>query len=70
MIKVILGSLDAIRVYEKNCISKISGRREKRSEIWASEVSIQCIQGTFDTQVVKIILGSLGAFPIFDNLVS
>ncbi len=30
---------------------------------------VVCIQGTFDTSVVKVNLGSLGAFPIFDNLV-
>ncbi len=26
----------------------MAGRRTKRSEIWASGVSNQCIQGTFD----------------------
>ena len=29
-------------------------------------MTIQCTQGTFDTKVVKVILGSFGAFPIFD----
>ena len=52
------------------CISKMAGRRVKLSEIWASGVSIQCTQGTFDTTVLNVILGSFGAFPIFDNLVS
>ena len=33
-------------------------------------VSIQCAQGTFDTYVIKVIRGSFGAFPLFDNLVS
>ncbi len=33
-------------------------------------MSIQCIQGTFDSKVFKVILGSSGAFPIFINLVS
>ncbi len=47
-----------------------SDRRAKRSEIWASGACIQCIQGTFDSLVLKVILGSLGAFPIFGNFVS
>ncbi len=38
-------------------IWKTSDRKEKRSVIWASEVSIKCIQGTFDTSVIKVILG-------------
>ncbi len=29
-----------------------------------------CIQGTFDCQLFKFSLGSFGAFPIFDDLVS
>ncbi len=33
-------------------------------------VSIQSMQGPFDSQVVKASLGSLCAFPLFDNLVS
>ncbi len=33
-------------------------------------VSIQCIQGNFDSEVVKVILGSFGPFQIFENLVS
>ncbi len=41
----------------------------KRGEIWASGVSVQCVQATFDSQVVKVILGSFGKFPIFDHLV-
>ena len=36
--------------------------RAKQSEIWASRVSIQCTQGTFDTLVIKVILESFGAF--------
>ncbi len=27
-------------------------------------------RGTFDSLVIKVILGSFGAFPIFDNPVS
>ncbi len=34
------------------------GRRAKKSEIWASGVSIQCTQGNFDTSEIKVILGS------------
>ncbi len=30
---------------------------------------IQCTQGTFGSQVLTVILESLGAFPIFDNFV-
>ncbi len=33
-------------------------------------VSIQCIQGSADSQVPKVMLASFGAFPIFDKLVS
>ncbi len=33
-------------------------------------MSVQCTQGTYDTSVMKVILGSVGAFPIFDSLVS
>ncbi len=33
-------------------------------------MSIQCTQGTLDTSVLKVILGSFGAFPIFDKPVS
>ncbi len=51
-------------------ISKMADCRAKQSETWASEVSIQCIQGTFDSKVLKVTLGSVGAFPIFSNLVS
>ncbi len=34
--------------FRQACISKTAGRRAKRSEI-ASGVSIQCIQGPFDS---------------------
>ena len=33
-------------------------------------MSIQCTQGTFDNSVIKVIVGSFGAFPIFDKPVS
>ncbi len=33
-------------------------------------MTIQCIQGTFDTLVIKVILGSFSAFPIFKNSIS
>ncbi len=42
----------------------------KRSEIWASGVRMHCIQDTFDSSMVRVILGSFGAFPIFGSLVS
>ncbi len=48
----------------------MAGHRAKRSEIWPSGVSIQCTQGTFDSQVLKVILRSFGAFPIFAKPVS
>ncbi len=41
--------------------------RVKRSEIWASDVSIQCVPGTFDSKVLNVITGSFGAFPIFSK---
>ena len=47
-----------------------AGRTAKRSKIGASGVSVSCIQGTFDCQVFKFSLGSFGAFPFFDDLVS
>ena len=47
-----------------------SDRGAKQSEIWAPGVNIQCIQGTFDSSVVKVIVWSFGAFPIFGKLVS
>ncbi len=54
--------------FRKTCISRTAGCRVKRGETW--ELGVQCTQGTFDTKVVKVILGSLGAFPIFDKPVS
>ncbi len=42
----------------------------KQREIWASGVSIQCTQGTFDTSVLNVILGSFGVVLIFKNIVS
>ncbi len=51
-------------------IWKTSDCRAKQSEIWASGVSIQSTQGTFDTSVVKVILGSFGVLQIFKNFVS
>ncbi len=48
-------------------ISETAGRRAKRTFIWASGMSSQCI---LVSQVPKVILVSFGAFPIFDNLVS
>ncbi len=38
---------------------------ERNTEIWASGVSIQYTQGTFDTLVVKVILGSFGVHVYF-----
>ncbi len=48
--------------FRKTCVSKTAGRRAKQGEIWASGVSIQCTQDIFDTLVIKVILGSFGAF--------
>ena len=48
----------------------MADRSVKRSEIWASWVSIQCTQDIFDTLVIKVILASLGVFPIFEKPVS
>ncbi len=44
----------------------MADRRVKRIEI--SAVSIQCTQGTFDTSVIKVILGSFGAFRFLTGL--
>ena len=49
-------------------IWKTSDRRAKRSGIWASGVSIQCTQGTFDASVIKVILGSFGAIRLSTSL--
>ncbi len=43
-------------------------RRAKRGEIWASGVSIQCTQGTFNTSVNKVILGSFDGFRFSTSL--
>ncbi len=52
-------------------IWETSDCRAKQCEIWASGVSIQCTiftQGTFDTSVIKVILGSFGAFRFLTSL--
>ncbi len=49
-------------------IWKTSDRRVKKREIWASGVSIQCTPGTFDTSVIKVILGSFGEFRFLTSL--
>ncbi len=36
----------------------------KRSDIWASRVNIQCLQGIFDSKVSKVILRSFSEFLI------
>ncbi len=46
-------------------ILEAAGRRAKRTKMWASGVSISCIQGTFGGQVFKFSLGSFGAFSFF-----
>ncbi len=51
-------------------IWKTSDRRAKWNEIWTSWVSVHSTQGTFDTSVIKVILGSFGAFPTFEKPVS
>ncbi len=48
----------------------MAGRRAKGNEIWAPWMSIQCIQGIFDSYVFEVIVGSSGALPIFHSLVS
>ncbi len=40
-------------------------RRAKRTKIWTSVTSFQCIQGTLDHLVFKVSLRLVGAFPIF-----
>ena len=62
--------LYAMGKQEISIIWKTSDRRAKRGEIWTSGVSVQCIQVTLDSYVLKVILGSFGAFPIFDNRLS
>ncbi len=56
--------------YKMCDIFDTTGRRGKQTKIWASLVSILCIQGTFDCQVFKFTLGSFGTFPFLDDLVS
>ncbi len=46
-------------------ILETAGRRVKRTKIWASGVSISCMQGSFDCQVFKFSLGSFDAFLFF-----
>ncbi len=43
---------------KNSIIWKTRDRRAKRSEIWVSRVSMQRTQGTIDTYVIKVILGS------------
>ncbi len=56
--------------FPQACISKTAGRRAKRSEIWASGMSIQCtgIRDTCEGNLLQVILG-VSVFPIFKNLV-
>ena len=49
---------------------KMASHRAKQNEICASGVTIRCIQGISTVIVCKVILGSFGAVPIFDNFVS
>ncbi len=49
-------------------IWKTSDNRAKQSDIWTSAVSVQCTQGTFDTSVIKVILGSFGTFRFLTSL--
>ncbi len=54
---------------DKMCdIFQTAGCRVKGTKIWASGVSISCIQGTFDSQVFKFSLGSFGAFLFLTTL--
>ncbi len=68
MVKVILGSFGAFPILGK-LVSRKGLVVERNSEIWTSGVSIQFIQGTFDSQVVKSFWGHFGAFLIFGKLV-
>ncbi len=56
-----------VRDGETYIIWKTSHRRAKRSEIRALWVSIQCTQGTFDTSVLKVILGVIRCISIFQK---
>ncbi len=47
----------------------MAGLRVKRSEIWYSGMSIQCLLDTCEVPMLQVILGSFGVFPIFKNLV-
>ena len=61
-VKVIL----CISNFQQTCISKIAGRRVKRSEFWALGLSIQCVQGL---STVKCLRPFWVIGWIFNNLV-
>ncbi len=46
----------------------MAGRRAKLTKICPSMVSTWCVQVIFDNEMLNVILMSVGAFPIFDNL--
>ena len=66
----LISSLFPMGKPKTSIISKTSDRRAKQREIWGSGVSIQCTEGTFDTSVIKVILGSFGAFRFLTSLIS
>ena len=73
MVKVILGSFDVFPIFDNLACRKrlvIERNGVKFGPRAGGGGVIQCIQGTLDSEVFKVILGSLGAFSIFDNLVS
>ena len=71
MLKVILGLFSAFPIFEKPVSRKRLVVEQNGVKFGPrSGVSIQCIQGTFYTLVVKVIPGSLGSFSIFEKPVS
>ncbi len=58
----LISSLYPMETPKTSIIWQMSNRRVKWSELWASWVSIQCTQGTFDISVIKVILGLFSAF--------
>ncbi len=55
--------------FRQPCISKKADHRAKRTKIWASGLSVQCIHVLLPLNL-KFSLGSFGAFLIFADLVS
>ncbi len=64
------GVIRCISNFRQSPVSKTAWYRAKWSQIWVSGVDIKCIQVTFESWVIKIILGQFGALLIFNNFVS